>query len=207
MNIYFEVRGELVAPARARPGQILGWWEAINGAPTENRLFVFASSLSGDAVHVVRERALSTGVGALIGALHQLERAGLIVPYAECAAAWQARLAAPDVRLAEREARPPRRRRARVLPTGRASLFSVQAPLVGAVAARRGDILAVSPESPSHTFMVVANAPGFPVRQSAPFELARVSAVVSGWIDAGALVPLERFSEPASSGSRARARG
>lgn len=83
------------------------------------------------------------------------------------------------------------------------TLYSVETPLVGAVLARRGEILAVAPTHPTANALTIRNAAGFPVLRSTRMNPRALADAVERWQADGVirlisrLVPSTRGAAPA----------
>ena len=67
------------------------------------------------------------------------------------------------------------------------ALYSVESAIVGAVSARRGEVLAVHPAHPTANLVVCKAAPGFPVVRSGFMDLGALYGVVLMWEGSGVI--------------------
>lgn len=66
-------------------------------------------------------------------------------------------------------------------------LYSVETAIVGAVSARRGDVLAIHPAHPTANLVVCRAVPGFPVIRSGFMNLGALYGTVLMWEDSGVI--------------------
>lgn len=72
--------------------------------------------------------------------------------------------------------------------------YSVDQPLVGWVQARRGDLLTVWPSHPTHTLIVQADRPGFPILDHCFVQPGALYGCILMWEADGIISPLTPFS-------------
>lgn len=69
-------------------------------------------------------------------------------------------------------------------------MYSVEAPTVRPIQAKRGDILTVWPAHPTHTLAVCANRPGYPVLRYTAVPMGVLYGLALNWELDGIITPL-----------------